>query len=218
METDPRRSWKDLQAEVQASGEQFVIDEIDTLKAVADPLRLRILMQAQDDPPVTVKAIAAKLRLPQTRLYYHVKLLEKHGFIRVAARRVVSGIEERSYEATATNWTVSARLASAIAETGLLSALMDVVAAELAVALSEGSKEIGDPEGPVPALTYTRWFLTAVEVEDIQRRLHGLMEDYGGTSIGVEPGAGRSEYNAFLVVHRRGAPGPAGDDERSPAV
>lgn len=199
------RSFRELQAEVQASGEQFVVDDLDTLKAVADPLRLRVILEMQDDP-VTVKEVAGRLDVPQTRLYYHVKLLEKHGLIRVAGRRMVSGIEERSYQATAMNWTVSARLASRMAETGLLSALMDVVAAELAVALSDDTKEIGDPEGPVPALTYTRWFLTPDEVEDIQNRFFALMDDYGSAAAGAGPGSGRSEYNAFLVMHRRGMP------------
>lgn len=208
--SEPGRSWRDLQAEVQASGEQFVVDDVDTLKAIADPLRMRVLIEMQDNP-ITVKEIAARLGVPQTRLYYHVKLLEKRGLVRVAGRRLVSGIEERSYQATAMNWTVSPRLTSMIAETGLLSALMDVVAAELAVAFADGTAEIGDPQGPVPALTYTRWFLTPEEVEEIQGRFFSLMDDYGSAAHGASAGPGRTEYNAFLVMHRRGAPPVSAD-------
>ena len=210
------RSFKELQAEIQASGEQFVVDDLDTLKAVADPLRLRILLAMQDEGPVTVKEVATRLGVPQTRLYYHVKLLEKHGLIHVVGRRMVSGIEERSYQTTTPNWTVAPRLASMIAETGLLSAMMDVVGAELAVALADESKEIGDPEGPVPALTYTRWFLTPQEVEEIQARWFLMMEDFASQTHGADPGPGRSEYNAFFVLHRRG--GRAPDDRGTDAL
>lgn len=75
------------------------IDDVDTLKVLADPLRLRIrelLVQ-----PSTVKQLAAELDIPATKLYYHVNLLEKHGLITVVDTRVASGAMERVYQVTA---------------------------------------------------------------------------------------------------------------------
>src|SRR4051812_28910034 len=95
----------------RAGGDQFVIETIDGLKAIAEPLRLRVLMAAAEST-CTVKELAARLDVPQTRLYYHVGILEKSGLLRVASRRMVSGIEERRYEATAKNWTIAPELAS----------------------------------------------------------------------------------------------------------
>jgi DNA-binding transcriptional ArsR family regulator len=76
-----------------------VINDLETLKVLADPLRLRIReLLAQ---PSTVKQIAAELGIPATKLYYHVNLLEKHGLITVVESRLVSGIMERVYQVTA---------------------------------------------------------------------------------------------------------------------
>jgi DNA-binding transcriptional ArsR family regulator len=50
---------------------QFVIEDVATLKALADPLRLR-LMNLLATHPRTVKELASIVGVPQTRLYYHV--------------------------------------------------------------------------------------------------------------------------------------------------
>lgn len=76
----------------------------ETLKALADPLRLRLLSalmpgSAQALPVMTVKELAAALGEPQTKLYRHVKQLEAAGLIQVVASRVVSGIVEQRYQA-----------------------------------------------------------------------------------------------------------------------
>ncbi|MFB8170137.1 ArsR/SmtB family transcription factor [Kitasatospora purpeofusca] len=76
------------------------VEDAATLKALADPLRLAILdvlMAAAGTGPLTAKEIAAALDEPQTKLYRHIKQLEKAGLIRVAGTRLVSGIVESRY-------------------------------------------------------------------------------------------------------------------------
>src|ERR1700757_2392666 len=96
------------EANAQVQVEEFVIEDVDTLKVLADPVRLRIHFELEE--PRTVKELAAALHMPQTRLYYHVKRLEKAGLIGVVSRRTVSGIEERTYRTTARSTTVSPTL------------------------------------------------------------------------------------------------------------
>jgi DNA-binding transcriptional ArsR family regulator len=199
---DEAKRWsiEDLQKlreEMEASGEQFVIRDVVTLKSLADPLRLQVLLEMQDGPR-TVKEVASTLGVPQTRLYYHVKILERNGLIHVAGRRMVSGIEERSYQATAKSWTISPELASSVPESGLLKAMLDVLGAELSVALADDSKPIGDPSGTVPALSFTRWWLTQDEVADVQSRLFALMEDYGNRG----PAPGLVQFEGVLMMYR----------------
>ncbi|MBX6342634.1 MAG: helix-turn-helix transcriptional regulator [Thermomicrobiaceae bacterium] len=83
-----------------AAPDVFVIRDLETLRAVSDPLRLR-LFELLRGGPRTVKQLAAALDLPPTRLYYHVGQLEAHGLVRVVDTRVVSGIIEKRYQATA---------------------------------------------------------------------------------------------------------------------
>ena len=79
------------------------VDNVDMLKAMADPTRMAILaalMKTRHDLPVmSVKELAAELGEPQTKLYRHVRHLETAGLIRVASTRVVSGILEHRYQA-----------------------------------------------------------------------------------------------------------------------
>ena len=80
--------------------QSILITDLETLKVVSDALRSRLLdlLRAQ---PYTVKQLASTLALPPKKLYYHINLLEQHGLIRVVATRVVSGIIEKTYRATA---------------------------------------------------------------------------------------------------------------------
>ena len=76
-----------------------VISDVETLKALSDPVRLRILetMVTAADETWTVKRLAAAMGVGPTKLYHHVNILEEREFIRVAGTRVVSGIIETSY-------------------------------------------------------------------------------------------------------------------------
>ena len=75
------------------------ISDVETLKALSDPMRLRILeaMVQAPDEAWTVKRLAATLGVGQTKLYHHIAILEERELIRVAGTRVVSGIIETRY-------------------------------------------------------------------------------------------------------------------------
>jgi DNA-binding Lrp family transcriptional regulator len=79
-----------------------VVEDIETLRVLTDPLRLAILRVIMKDAHVkprlmTVKEIAEELGEPPTKLYRHVKQLESTGVIRDAETRLVSGIVEHRY-------------------------------------------------------------------------------------------------------------------------
>lgn len=75
------------------------VDDVDTLKALADPLRLEIMRCLMRDArtAMSVKEIAQNLEQGPTRLYRHIKLLEKVGLIEVESTRIVSGVYEHRY-------------------------------------------------------------------------------------------------------------------------
>jgi DNA-binding transcriptional ArsR family regulator len=80
------------------------IDDVESLRAMADPTRLAILTTLMDPvdselPVMSAKELAAHLGESQTKLYRHIRQLEAAGLIRVAATRMVSGILEQRYQA-----------------------------------------------------------------------------------------------------------------------
>ena len=92
-----------------------VISDVETLKALSDPLRLRIVeaMITRVDEPWTVKELSAALGVPPTRLYHHVDLLLERQLIRPVERRVVSGIIETRYRIAQLSLRLDRRLFSA---------------------------------------------------------------------------------------------------------
>lgn len=84
----------------------YMIKDLEAAKAIADPLRLQIL-EVLIPAPLTVKQIAERLGLGASKLYYHVKTLEKFGLIRVVGTHVIGNIIEKEYWITAYNYSVN---------------------------------------------------------------------------------------------------------------
>ncbi len=106
------------------------VTDVETLKALADPIRLRILtaLMRPELPVMTVKELAAELDEPQTKLYRHVRHLETAGLIQSVASRMVSGIMEHRYQSCQSDLMLRAGLtetqkASAEAEATVAAAL-----------------------------------------------------------------------------------------------
>jgi DNA-binding transcriptional ArsR family regulator len=83
----------------------LMITDLETLKVVSDPLRLKIFQTVSeynhDGTLCSVKQIADALDIPQTKLYYHIKQLESQDLLLVGETRIVSGIVEKLYQVSA---------------------------------------------------------------------------------------------------------------------
>jgi DNA-binding transcriptional ArsR family regulator len=158
--------------------EQVYIRDVATFKAFSDPLRLQILIELRTGAH-TVKEVAANLEVKATRLYYHFKILERAGLIRVVDRRMVSGIEESRYEAVGESWQPAPEAIPSMVKEGIVKAMLAMVRAELELALlASGEEPPGEPNSPVPVLTLTELAMTESEVEEVQGRLASLMEEF----------------------------------------
>jgi DNA-binding transcriptional ArsR family regulator len=88
------------------------VEDAATMKALADPLRLRIMRVmgrgARIEPRImTVKQLAEELGEPATKLYRHIKQLLAAGLIQVAELRLVGGIVEQHYRVAQAGWGVN---------------------------------------------------------------------------------------------------------------
>jgi DNA-binding transcriptional ArsR family regulator len=107
-ERQPTASASARQAEPVA---KRAIDDVDSLRAMADPTRMQILYtlmtpQHGELPVMSAKELAAALGESQTKLYRHIRQLEAVGLIHVAATRMVSGIQEQRYQAGQWDFTL----------------------------------------------------------------------------------------------------------------
>jgi len=78
----------------------FVVEDLETLRVLTDPLRLQIL-EVLNQKPQTVGQVADKLGLASSRLYYHFNMLEERGLIKVVETRTISNMIEKIYWVTA---------------------------------------------------------------------------------------------------------------------
>lgn len=161
------------------------VRDLGALRALTDPLRLRLvdlLRQAAH----TAKELAAAMEVDQRTLYYHLGLLERHGLIRVVGTRLVSGIQERRYRATAYLFLYKDLAAPDLpeGEAGTLgvvvSSFFAITAEEIRDSVAAGRIVVaGTPEAD-RALTST-WELlrlTPADAASLAGRLTALLAEY----------------------------------------
>jgi DNA-binding transcriptional ArsR family regulator len=177
------------------------------LKAIGHPLRMRMGMLMLEAPR-TVKALAAALEVPQTRLYHHIRILEDNGLVEVSDRRLVSGIEERTYRGIEGNWALNDEILESSPEVAaVLDALFAMVRAEIDIALdAEPERGVGANDAAVPILSFTELDLTFDELDDLRNRLGEVMQQYGMGRSDAPPDAIR--YHALFAAYKE----PRGTD------
>lgn len=74
----------------------MMVEDLETLKILADPMRNQIL-EILAPEKLTINQMAKKLGLSPSKLYYHINLLEKYGLIQEVDSIVKANIIEKVY-------------------------------------------------------------------------------------------------------------------------
>jgi len=80
--------------------EMYNLETVEQLRAIADPLRVRIV-DALSQRALTATGLGEALGLPANKAHYHVRELEKVGLARLVETREKGGILEKYYRAVA---------------------------------------------------------------------------------------------------------------------
>lgn len=184
---------------------EYVISDLDTLKVIADPFRLQII-EIIFDHAHTVKQIAQKLDLPPLKLYYHINLLEKHGLISITHTRMVSGIMEKSYQASARNFRVKQGLLTpGTTEEGIeqrmdlfVEAILEDAKRDIKQNALSGLIDLSSDNQPHSLrISRTTTRLTDAQALEFQRRLALLVQEFQSHK---EQGANDGEQGYALVL------------------
>ncbi len=188
---------------IPAPDAERVISDVETLKAISDPLRLRILEAMVTRPLAawSVKELAVGLSVPQTRLYHHVELLVERDLLRAAEQRVVSGIIETRYRLAA----LSVRLDPGLIGAGGAgeSAAREMLETILGETRRDFERVLADPRardearGDRPLLSRGVASLTPERAAELRRRLTALLNEYEGPSD--DPAT--STYRMLIVMY-----------------
>src|SRR5579875_1089454 len=92
-----------------APDEMYVLQSMEELRTLANPLRIQILDRLIEAPR-TVRDIGAMLGINSKKLYYHVGELERVGLVRLVHTEVQSGIQLKYYRALASYYYLTASI------------------------------------------------------------------------------------------------------------
>lgn len=182
------------------------IANADTLRAISDPTRMRLLetMVQRQDPPWSVKELAAALGVPQTRLYHHVEQLLAHDLVRPVERRVVSGIIETRYRVSALSFQMDRRMFEADAgeAAGLLHdtmvAVFDTARDEIEAAMRSGAIDPSQADQDRILVSRGLARLTPARAAEYRHRLGELADEFA-TLDDTDPAA--QPWGVVLAVY-----------------
>jgi DNA-binding transcriptional ArsR family regulator len=165
------------------------------VRALADPLRLRMLGVFARGPHTTMQ-VAAELGEKPTRLYHHVAALLKAGVIELKETRPNRGTVERYYQAVANSFTVDDSLltpgpaarAGSGALTNVVASILNTARDELARVTLAPRKGRSDSDLPLVARALVVG--SQEEIDAIRGKLAELLE--GRTPETVSSSAGQS--------------------------
>ncbi len=82
-----------------------VIEDPTAAAVALDPVRARLLAELAE--PASAASLAARVGISRQKVNYHLRALEAHGLVVLAAERQHGGITERLLQATAASYVVS---------------------------------------------------------------------------------------------------------------
>lgn len=192
-----------------------IVSDVETLKALSDPLRIRILeamVQAAGEG-WTAKRIAKALGVGQTKLYHHLKILEDRDLIRPVDRQLVRGIVETSYRIAQLSLRLDRNLLASGGDDVRASAehtmttVFDLARRDLERALAAGLLPIDGPADESRPFMLNRGLMkiSPKKAAELRERLAALLAEYG-----AEPD-GELTLGLFISLH----PVPSATAQRS---
>lgn len=207
----------DIDTGVEPLPERLIRD-VDTLRALSDPIRLRILevMTAGADEVFTVRRLAGLLDTSQTKLYHHVNLLLDRSLIAVASQRVVSGIIETSYRVGQRSLRLDRDLlaADAPAMHDALAALFDGAREDIERSLRAGVATTDPDADAATRLLLARGLarLSPEHARAFRDRLMALFDEFGAHDDRAEDGRATQAYGLVLGLYPSATESIDGDE------
>jgi len=145
------------------------------LRALAHPLRLRLLEEFAGQARTTMQ-VAAAMGEPPTRLYHHVNALERAGILKLARTRQVRGTTEKYYEVAKKRIGIVAgsRVSAPVRGSlrGVAHVIFDQARNDLLEAISDSSR-LGPDTAPVALRMLLS--LSPAQVASVRRKLLALL-------------------------------------------
>jgi DNA-binding transcriptional ArsR family regulator len=205
---------KQLADKVQETGlPTHSVTDLAQIRALADPLRLRII-GALGGAPRTTKQVADILGEKPTKLYHHMEALERVGLIRLMHTRPNRGTIEKYYQAVASRFEVSSSALSPdvgegekrSAQEAMLTSILENAQKELLATLRPESPACGDP-ADAPIVVRVTMIATQRKLQSVRKQLLRWIEklrsvEGGQGETGKSSAADKVTYTFTAVLCR----------------
>jgi DNA-binding transcriptional ArsR family regulator len=189
----------------------MIIHDLEQVRALADPLRLKIL-GALGRRARTTKQVAELLGEKPTKLYHHVEILERVGLVELKEMRPNRGTLEKYYQAVASRFEVGPAVfatedasGEAVDATGaVISSFLDTVRKELDELVRSGATDDTKREALVGRSLLS---LTPTRAGEVRARLIRMLEELRGdcdqasSDDGGEPPLGTVLYSLAVAFY-----------------
>lgn len=161
--------------------DSYRISDLKQVKALAHPLRMRIIESMAAAGPMTTKQVAELLGEKPTRLYHHVDLLHQAGLIRLTHTRKNRGTTEKYYEAIARQFRADSTLFTDESPDDAGSGLRPMIRTVFDSTMSEmlrlvDAHQLGKPIEEEGLLSYIEMHLTQEQIDEVQQKLKDVLE------------------------------------------
>ncbi|MEV6523856.1 helix-turn-helix domain-containing protein [Longispora sp. NPDC051575] len=183
-----------------------IVQDVDTLKALADPIRLTVLelMMADHTRSWTAKELASRVGISTTKIYYHLNTLEQRALLQIRSTRIVNGIIEKHYGASQQRITFQRgpdhpRDPEGAVE-DVMMALFDQVRGDINERLLTGHNVMSREAPPETRamISHSIAHVSPARAEEFRARLLALAEEFRAAEEPSEP-----EYQVLIAIHPR---------------
>lgn len=183
--------------------ERYVIQTLEELRILANPLRLRVL-DALIAAPLTATQVGEQLGINSKKLYYHIGELERVGLVRLVHTEIQSGIQLKYYRAVASYYYLTASMLhsdqsvrNADASEEFLGFLLESSALALRRAVNEGTID-QYPESFIVSRRALR--LSPEKATELRDRLREIEDEI----LGAEEPNGELSFSFVYALFPRG--------------
>jgi DNA-binding transcriptional ArsR family regulator len=172
-----------------------VISSLKAIKALSDPVRLRIIHALQQTESASASELGEKIGLPPSNISYHLKILEKQGLAGIAETRMKGNLAEHIYAAAARNFIIQKSLVEEVGAEGREDILR--IKNEISAIITHDITAAGSAS----VVFYEDYYMTKAEAEALHNEMSGRLREFAGR----KPGPGLSLYGAgFLLIGKNG--------------
>ncbi|MGW3632621.1 ArsR/SmtB family transcription factor [Streptomyces sp. NPDC005122] len=201
-----------------------VIEDAEAAAVSLDPIRARLLAELAAGP-ASAAMLAGKVGLPRQKVNYHLKTLERHGLVELAAERRKGNVTERLMRATAASYVISPLALAAVQPDP--DRFRDQLSARWLLAL--GARLVRDVGSLITGAAKARkrlatfaldgevTFATAADraafIEELTQGVGALIRKYHDGN-----GKGGRDHRIVVAVHPTVKPESASDPAAPPAI